>query len=89
MSGDFFPNLLFFLTRKTGKAGNQDILPNFGNLTVGEKFGRLRIPIFGKKRGKIRNTKISAETKSGNLGKKSFHKNGLKCGTRLLQRNLG
>ena len=47
LSSNFSP--IFFSSRKTGKT---ETFPKFGNLKEGKIFGRLHIPIFGKKKKK-------------------------------------
>ena len=43
---------LFFFQEKQQKMEKQETFPKFGDFTEGKIFGRLRIPIFGKKIGK-------------------------------------
>ena len=47
----FFPNFpLFFFQEKQEKQEQLETFPKFGNLTEGKLFGRVRIPIFGKRK---------------------------------------
>ena len=67
----------FCFQEKQEEQGKQETFPKFRNLTGGKIFGRLRIPIFGrKKKRKIWKYKNCAKKKSGNLDIKSFDKNG-------------
>ena len=47
----------------------QETFQKFGNLTEGEIFGTLRIPIFGKTNGKYGSAKIAKKKESGNVDK--------------------
>ena len=44
-----FHAMTYFFPRKQEKQGKQETFPKFGYLTEGKIFGKLRIPIFGKK----------------------------------------
>ena len=54
-----FPIFRLFFQAKQEKQEKQEAFPKHGNSTEGKIFGRLRIPIFGKKNGKYGNAKIA------------------------------
>ena len=63
--------LLFFPKKNRKSRKKQETFPKFGHLTEGKKFGRLRIPMFGKKKkGKYGNTKKLHEKKKKKKKKK-------------------
>ena len=63
LSSNFFPQIFLFFCQE--KQEKQEAFPMFGNVTEGKIFGRLRIPMFGKKKGKYGNTKNCAKKKLG------------------------
>ena len=49
-----FPKIFsLFFQEKQEKREKQETFPKFGNLTEGKIFGRLRIPMFGRKKWKV------------------------------------
>ena len=69
LSSNFFSEVSFFFPRKAGIAEKQDTFPKSGKLTGAKTFGRLRIPMFGKK-WKIWKYKKLQEKKSCKFSKK-------------------
>ena len=59
LSSKIFPLIFLFVEKKQEKQEKQETFPKVGNLTEGKLIGRVRIPIFRKKKENMEIQKIA------------------------------